>query len=514
MTSLSLRYVALTDTGLRRTSNQDSGYASSRLIAIADGMGGAAAGDLASAETMNIIRQLDRELDDVDPLTALGEAVRTANHHLGDLVADDPAVEGMGTTLEAMLWDGQRFATAHIGDSRAYRLRDGDLTQISSDHTFVQSLVDEGKLTPAEARGHPHRSLLLRVLLGRDDNEPDLDHVEGQLGDRYLLCSDGLTDMVERRRRSPGRSAPRRSTWRRPSSCGSRSRAAATTTSRSSSASSSTRASEPDSHLSSADGQPQLVGAAAGGPRPRTGHAARSATATTNASAVDPEELRYAPRPPSRLALDHAGHRASSRSLAILAAGAIVGYRWTQDQYFVAAHEGTRHDLQRRHGRHPGHHAAARRAGHRHRDELAAGVPPPAGRRRHRGVEPGRRRPHRRRARGVRAASRARSPSPSDQGERRGQDGLPDEQPADLGAAQAARRRVLPHHPRGAHRHRGLLRRRARHQGHHPGRGRQARRRAHRLRRRRRTSSCAASPRTPIRCCCRWSSASTASAWR
>jgi protein phosphatase len=335
MTSLRLRYVALTDTGLRRTSNQDSGYASSRLIAIADGMGGAAAGDLASAETMNIIRQLDRELDDVDPLTALGEAVRNANRHLGELVAADPAVEGMGTTLEAMLWDGQQFSTAHIGDSRAYRLRDGTLTQLSSDHTFVQSLVDEGKLTPDEARGHPHRSLLLRVLLGRDDNEPDLDHVDGQLGDRYLLCSDGLTDMVD--------------------DAGIATALAAETIDMA--ATELVRlalegggfdnvtvvigelvdaSEEPDSHLSSSDGQPQLVGAAAGGPRPRTGHQAGHGEKPV---AVDPEELRYAPRPPGGWRWVRRGI-AVAAVLAVLVTAAIFGYRWTQDQFYVAAHQG------------------------------------------------------------------------------------------------------------------------------------------------------------------------------
>ena len=338
MTSLSLRYVALTDTGLRRTSNQDSGYASSRLIAIADGMGGAAAGDLASAETMNIIRQLDRELDDVDPLTALGEAVRTANRHLGELVANDPAVEGMGTTLEVMLWDGQRFATAHIGDSRAYRLRDGNLTQISSDHTFVQSLVDEGKLTPDEARGHPHRSLLLRVLLGRDDNEPDLDHVEGQLGDRYLLCSDGLTDMVEDAQiaRALGAETIDMAAIELVDLAlkGGGYDNVTVVIGELVDASE-----EPDSHLSSSDGQPQLVGAVAGGPRPRTGHEAGHTAVDDEPVAVDPEELRYAPRPPS-------GWRWVRRVtavvavLAILAAGAIVGYRWTQDQFFVAANQG------------------------------------------------------------------------------------------------------------------------------------------------------------------------------
>jgi protein phosphatase len=335
MTSLRLRYVAHTDTGLRRTNNQDSGYASSRLLVIADGMGGAAAGDLASAETMNIIRQLDRELDDVDPLTALEEAVRTANHHLGDLVAQDPAVEGMGTTVEAMLWDG--FATAHIGDSRAYLLRDGTLTQISRDHTFVQSLVDEGKLTPEEARNHPHRSLLLRVLLGRDDNEPDLDHIEGRLGDRYLLCSDGLTDMVDDD--AIGRALGAETIDM-----------AATELVRLALEGGGydnvtvvigelvDAGEEPDTHLSSSDGQPQLVGAAAGKPRPRTGHEAGHDT-TEEPVAVDPEELRYAPRPPGRWRW-FMRISAVVVVLAILAVAAVLGYRWTQDQYFVAAHEG------------------------------------------------------------------------------------------------------------------------------------------------------------------------------
>ncbi len=336
MTSLALRYVALTDTGLRRSNNQDSGYASNRMIAVADGMGGAAAGDLASAETMNIIRQLDRELDDVDPLTALGQAVRTANQHLGELVAQDPAVEGMGTTLEVMLWDGRRFATAHIGDSRAYLFRDGELTQISSDHTFVQSLVDEGKLSPDEARGHPHRSLLLRVLLGRDDNEPDLDHVEGRLGDRFLLCSDGLTDMVDDPAIAESMGAETIDM-------------AATELVRLALEGGGfdnvtvvigelvDASEDPDQHLSSADGQPQLVGAAAGGPRPRTGHEASPTDEIP--VAVDPEELRYAPRPPS-------AWRWVRRSavvgviLGALVVAAVLGYRWTQDQYFVAAYQG------------------------------------------------------------------------------------------------------------------------------------------------------------------------------
>src|SRR5690606_9870297 len=123
--------------------------------------------------------------------------VAQANHRLAELIADDPAVEGMGTTLEAMLWDGEKLAVAHIGDSRAYRLRHGQLSQLSIDHTFVQSLVDEGRITADEARVHPHRSLLLKAILGRDDFEPDFTWLQPSLGDRYLLCSDGLTDMVD-----------------------------------------------------------------------------------------------------------------------------------------------------------------------------------------------------------------------------------------------------------------------------------------------------------------------------
>src|SRR4051812_38297678 len=113
MTALSFRYVAHTDTGLRRSGNQDSGYASPRLLVIADGMGGAAAGDLASSEVMHIIRELDRDDLDGDAVAALEDAVSKANARLGQLIADDPAVEGMGTTLDALLWDGEKFAFAH-----------------------------------------------------------------------------------------------------------------------------------------------------------------------------------------------------------------------------------------------------------------------------------------------------------------------------------------------------------------------------------------------------------------
>ena len=345
MTSLRLDYVALTDVGLRRSTNQDSGYASGRLIAVADGMGGAAAGDLASAETMNIVRELDRELPDIDPLDALGRAVNHANQRLGELVRQDPSVEGMGTTLEAMLWDGERFATAHIGDSRAYLLRDGELRQISIDHTFVQSLVDEGKITPEEARVHPHRSLLLRVMLGRDDNEADLDWFEGQLGDRFLLCSDGLSDMVDPQTIEEVLGGSETIDL------------AATELVRLALEAGGfdnvtvvigelvDAASDPDDHLSCSDGQPQLVGAAADGPRPRTGQnlgADETDVARHNRSQqrpLDPEELRYAPQPPSRWRWFRRG-LVLLVILGVLAAAALYGYRWSQDQYFVAESDG------------------------------------------------------------------------------------------------------------------------------------------------------------------------------
>ncbi|MFI5429659.1 PP2C family protein-serine/threonine phosphatase [Aeromicrobium sp. UC242_57] len=319
---------------MRRSSNQDSGYASSRLLAIADGMGGAAAGDLASSEAMNIIRELDRDLD-VDALDALAQAVKLANARLGELIRRDPAVEGMGTTLEVMLWDGEKFAVAHLGDSRAYRLREGVLTQISDDHTFVQSLVDEGRISRDEARVHPHRSLLLRALLGRDDNEADLSWLQPHLGDRYLLCSDGLTDMVTddviaRAMASETIDMAATELVRLALEAGGVDNVTVVI------AEFVEAGTDPDEHLSCADGQPQLVGAASQQARPRTGNAASGHDEPVN---FDPEELRYAPREPSRRRWLR-WTAALVVVAAILAAAGTYAYKWTQDQYFVAAQDG------------------------------------------------------------------------------------------------------------------------------------------------------------------------------
>ena len=194
--TLALRYAVRSDVGLLREGNEDSAYAGPRLLAVADGMGGHAAGEVASAVAISVLTDLDEDLPASELLNALAEAVTRANHILHDMVAADPSIGGMGTTLTAMLWSGTRVALCHIGDSRAYLLSGGELTQITHDHTLVQSLVDDGRISPDEAATHPQRSLLLRALDGSNDVEPDLSLREAQVGDRYLLCSDGLSGVV------------------------------------------------------------------------------------------------------------------------------------------------------------------------------------------------------------------------------------------------------------------------------------------------------------------------------
>ena len=195
--TLALRYAVRSDVGLLREGNEDSAFAGPHLLAVADGMGGHAAGEVASAATITTIAPLDdaRNLGP-DLVGALADAVAMANLRLQELIISDPAIEGMGTTLTALLWADGYAALCHIGDSRAYRLRNGQFLQITHDHTLVQSLVDEGKITEDDVATHPHRSLLLRALDGRTIAEPDLTQLETLPGDRYLLCSDGLSGVV------------------------------------------------------------------------------------------------------------------------------------------------------------------------------------------------------------------------------------------------------------------------------------------------------------------------------
>lgn len=191
--TFALRYAVRSDVGLLREGNEDSAYAGPRLLAIADGMGGYEAGEVASAAVIKSVAPLDRApMPESELIDAIAEAVAVAKQSLRGIVEADPAVGSMGTTLTAMLWSGPTAAICHIGDSRAYLLRDGDLYQITRDHTFVQALIDQGRIRPDEAATHPQRSLLLRALDGRTDADPDLSLLTAELGDRFLLCSDGL----------------------------------------------------------------------------------------------------------------------------------------------------------------------------------------------------------------------------------------------------------------------------------------------------------------------------------
>jgi PPM family protein phosphatase len=193
--TLVLRYAARSDRGLVRANNEDSVYAGARLLALADGMGGHAAGEIASQLVIGALAHLDDDEPGGDLLAQLDAAVREGNSTIAAQVDADPELEGMGTTLTAILFAGNRLGLVHIGDSRGYLLRDGELTQITKDDTFVQTLVDEGRITAEEAHSHPQRSLIMKAITGHDV-EPALIMREARAGDRYLLCSDGLTDPV------------------------------------------------------------------------------------------------------------------------------------------------------------------------------------------------------------------------------------------------------------------------------------------------------------------------------
>ncbi|WP_405114997.1 protein phosphatase 2C domain-containing protein [Micromonospora sp. NBC_01405] len=193
--TLTLRYAAHSDRGLIRDGNQDSVYAGPRLLAVADGMGGMAAGDVASNIVIGAMEPLDQDVPGDALVDALRSAVGTANQQLRDTVDANPQLEGMGTTLTATLFSGTKLGMVHIGDSRAYLLRNGEFAQITKDDTYVQMLVDEGRISAEEASSHPQRSLLTRALDGRDI-DPEYSVRQVLPGDRYLICSDGLSGVV------------------------------------------------------------------------------------------------------------------------------------------------------------------------------------------------------------------------------------------------------------------------------------------------------------------------------
>ncbi|WP_411083829.1 MerR family transcriptional regulator [Streptomyces sp. cmx-18-6] len=204
---LGIRYAALSDTGRVRGSNQDTAYAGSRLLAVADGYGGA--GAPASAAAVDALKHLETDgIPAGDLLNVLEDAIGQAEQAVRRVTGPGSSAEEAGTTLTAMLWTGSHLALVHIGDSRVHLLRDGELFQITHDHTVVQTMIDEGRLTPEEAASHPQRSLLIRALgqgpdsgpgMGpgmRAGTGPDIGLHDARPGDRYLLCSDGLSTVV------------------------------------------------------------------------------------------------------------------------------------------------------------------------------------------------------------------------------------------------------------------------------------------------------------------------------
>ena len=199
--SPTLLSAAGSDVGRRRAMNQDSAAASTRLLVVADGMGGHAHGEVASAVAVEAIMELEKrlsaDLSEVDLTAELGTALDEAAARLTNLAQNDPQMRGTGTTVVAFLVDGTRIGIAHIGDSRAYMLRDGGLVRLTRDHTLVQSLVDEGRITEEEAATHPRRSWLMRTLQDGSAAEPDLFIHDALIGDRYLICSDGLTAVLD-----------------------------------------------------------------------------------------------------------------------------------------------------------------------------------------------------------------------------------------------------------------------------------------------------------------------------
>jgi protein phosphatase len=190
-----LNYSAISDVGRVRRENQDSGYAGPWLLTVCDGVGGAVRGDLASSTAVQALRKLDQQPDE-DMLGQVAGAIHRADDRIAELVEEDPALNGTSTTATVALFDGTRFGIGHIGDSRAYLYRRGELRQLTHDHTFVQSLIDEGRITEEQSRSHPHRNLILKALDGVRHEEPDLFEFPAEVGDRILVCSDGASGVL------------------------------------------------------------------------------------------------------------------------------------------------------------------------------------------------------------------------------------------------------------------------------------------------------------------------------
>lgn len=334
--SLRLRYTALSDVGRVRRDNQDSGYAGAHLLVIADGVGGAARGDVASSAAIAVLRKLD-EPPAENALGALAANIHLTHDRLADLVEEHPELDGTSTTVTAGVFDGDALHVGHVGDSRAYLLRDGELEALTSDHTLVQSLVDEGRITEQEARVHPHRNLILKAVDGHRDPEPDLFSVPLRPGDRLLLCSDGCSGSVD-----PSELA----TLLGDGAVGDAAHALVRAALDGGSTDNVTVViAEVVEEEAAGEVAPVVVGAAAVAPHlqlgsPATGNLTDGDVADLAAEpGPDPEELRYAPRPPRRFLW----LRRLAVTLVILAVAAVAGraaYDWSQGQYYVSDESG------------------------------------------------------------------------------------------------------------------------------------------------------------------------------
>lgn len=330
---LQLRYAALSDVGRVRRDNQDSGYAGPHLLVIADGVGGAARGDIASSAAIEAIRKLDAPPGE-DALSELAAVLHLAHDRLAEIVERHPELDGTSTTVTAAVFDGSDLRVGHVGDSRGYLLRDGELQALTTDHTLVQSLVDEGRITEAEARVHPHRNLILRAVDGVHEPEPDLFSVPVHAGDRVLFCSDGCSGVLDDETMAELLG-------------GDLETAPAGLVRSALDAGSSDNVTVVVAEVVDAEealgAEPVVVGAAATSPHLRmhddTGNLTDRDLAVLDDEDLDLEELRYAPRPPRRFTWIR-----RVVVIAVLAAllgiGAKALYGVSQDQYYVSTTSG------------------------------------------------------------------------------------------------------------------------------------------------------------------------------